>query len=704
MPIRDLNLISQVLSKAFVLIRRSRSKATAKIKILQKSIYQRFVVRKELDMLNFVDTVRDPVWGSIPITDIESRIINTNIFKRLRGVRQMSFAFISFSGANHTRFEHSIGTMHVAYTMATSIKGLSDKLYRKGVDDFDEANRALQFLRISALLHDLGHPPFSHAIENVFKKNPNLSSMGEKYSHDTYTEQLIQNNPEIRDIMETSLPFPLDKIAQLATGNEGGFEGNTFYSRYKIFLPIISGDIDADKIDYILRDNYHCGLPSGLELAAICDSLTMDESGTRISLKPGKVTSVETLLTDRLRLIRDIHHDKNNRIANQMLMRSVAGFLSNKQELDRRETVRKMHEEWNDFDMHRFLFSEMKIEKESPKDFEINKSANETYKIFARDVFKGELLSEVIELKMTEIHPDIRYGMFIVNQDPKHILSIQNRLEEMFKAKLILDFCFINPPPLTLELDKRNGERRDSFLFNVSSIIRGVLQDSFNKSFVALYVYKDSSPLEAISLEGALDEEILKEAEFIRNSLISRGKLMISDVILSVLEGIKEFESKNFSDCISVWVYTTSGLQKFVGSVMNSNQISCSKFNGSKLDTGSFDIPFFREIEKLASCGLMDQSKNTIRHKDGYSVRNDYRINSYGHSYYLKYLSNKEACKKIVDYVCKKQIESLNDIEDAIKLNKDAYKSTEGEYQKFFADIKKLRDRIKDNKACVLTV
>jgi uncharacterized protein len=103
--------------------------------------------------MKFVGSIRDPIYGVVPITDIEQEILKLPLMNRLKDIKQLGLAYLAFSGANHTRFEHSVGTMHVAHLMATGL----------GIEE------ELETVRISALLHDVGHPPFSH-ISNLRQK------------------------------------------------------------------------------------------------------------------------------------------------------------------------------------------------------------------------------------------------------------------------------------------------------------------------------------------------------------------------------------------------------------------------------------------------------------------------------------------------------------------------------------------------------
>lgn len=123
------------------------------------------------------DRYRDPVHGFIPVSKDENRIINSAPFQRLRHIKQLALTNMVFHGAEHTRFGHSIGTMHL-------VSRALDYALQNGWRDLPEEKRTWykQILRLIALLHDIGHAPFSHASEAVFPKN---------MTHEDFSEQIV---------------------------------------------------------------------------------------------------------------------------------------------------------------------------------------------------------------------------------------------------------------------------------------------------------------------------------------------------------------------------------------------------------------------------------------------------------------------------------------------------------------------------------
>ena len=166
--------------------------------------------------------IRDSVYGDIRLNEIEVEVMDNPQFQRLRRIKQLGLISLIYPGANHTRFEHSIGTMHIASKLA-------DKL------DLNQEDKEL--VRISALLHDIGHGPFSHVSEGVLS-----------FPHEELTKYVIKNTA-IRDIVEKK--FDINKIIEIING-----EGK--------FGPIVSGELDADRMDYLLRDSHYTGVAYGI--------------------------------------------------------------------------------------------------------------------------------------------------------------------------------------------------------------------------------------------------------------------------------------------------------------------------------------------------------------------------------------------------------------------------------------------------------
>ncbi|MEM3641460.1 MAG: HD domain-containing protein, partial [Candidatus Bathyarchaeia archaeon] len=172
--------------------------------------------------------IKDPVHGYVYITAEEKEIIDSYPVQRLRRLRQLAGAEYVYPGANHTRFEHSVGVMYLAGKVVEN----------PNISQFINPEEA-EMVRLAALLHDVGHGPFSHIFEHLLEK--------QNKTHEDLTLWITQCS-ELKDII-SKLGYEADDIGKLAIGR--------LHKQGKIFLDqIISSAIDVDKLDFIVRDTY----------------------------------------------------------------------------------------------------------------------------------------------------------------------------------------------------------------------------------------------------------------------------------------------------------------------------------------------------------------------------------------------------------------------------------------------------------------
>ncbi|MGI0046623.1 MAG: HD domain-containing protein [Nitrosotalea sp.] len=234
----------------------------------------------------------DPIHGFINVHGHEIDLIDSPIFQRLRRIRQLAGAHLVYPGAQHSRFEHSLGTMHVAGQVASI---LEERGYL-GSDDIEN-------LRLAALLHDIGHGPFSHLFEEVLQKK-------KKISHEKIGKNLILQS-EIGDLVSKG-GFDKTFISKLAFGN----------SKYQFMNEIISGGLSADMMDYLLRDGYFTGAEHArIDFKRIINSL--DVYQRKLSLNKSALRSFESMMISRYQMFRAVYFHKTVRAAEVMLLESM---------------------------------------------------------------------------------------------------------------------------------------------------------------------------------------------------------------------------------------------------------------------------------------------------------------------------------------------------------------------------------------------
>ncbi|WP_019557609.1 HD domain-containing protein [Thiomicrorhabdus arctica] len=203
-------------------------------------------------------TIADPLYGSIQLRPIEAEIINTATFQRLHNVKQLGQANLIFPGANYSRFSHSIGALRNAGKMLQALKA-NDHSLSAQIEPVETK------YRLAALMHDIGHFPFSHATEGALKQyKKDMDSEGYTgdrceviSNHEAFGELIIMNSPEIQSILEKAGLDAADVASVFASNDVGINEGALNLK------PIISSELDCDRMDYLKRTSHFTGLPYG---------------------------------------------------------------------------------------------------------------------------------------------------------------------------------------------------------------------------------------------------------------------------------------------------------------------------------------------------------------------------------------------------------------------------------------------------------
>ncbi len=259
---------------------------------------------------------RDPIHGMICVNELERELINSSAFQRLRNIRQLATTNTVYHGAEHTRFGHSLGVMHIA-GMALEILKEKEPLKSK-ITDENEYYRLKYMLRLAALLHDIGHAPFSHAGEDLF---PNVKDVdgSEGTGHEVYTRLIIDQ--KLSDIINKFY----DKTGVKTGDVLGLLKGNTRDNNYRFLYDIISGQLDADKMDYLLRDSHYCGVNYGLyDLNKLLNSLCICESQNgdwQLGILSNGIYSVEEFVYARYWMFLQVYFHKTRRIYDRYLIK-----------------------------------------------------------------------------------------------------------------------------------------------------------------------------------------------------------------------------------------------------------------------------------------------------------------------------------------------------------------------------------------------
>ena len=240
---------------------------------------------------NHLDII-DPIHDFIRATSSEQKIIDHPIFQRLRRIRQLSGAHLTYPGAQHTRFEHSLGVMHIAGQAGQSLR-------EKGILNSDDVSN----LRLAGLLHDIGHGPFSHLFEEVLQEKS-------KTSHEQIGRKIIEKS-EIGDYLSKS-GYNRKFITKLAFGD----------SKFQYMNEIISGTLSADIMDYLLRDGYFTGAEHAkIDHKRITQSIDVYQK--KLALERSALYSFESMMHSRYQMFKAVYFHKTVRSAEVMLLESI---------------------------------------------------------------------------------------------------------------------------------------------------------------------------------------------------------------------------------------------------------------------------------------------------------------------------------------------------------------------------------------------
>jgi HD superfamily phosphohydrolase len=246
--------------------------------------------------------IRDPVHGFIYRHSHEREIIDTRVFQRLRSLHQLALAYLVYPGATHTRFDHSLGAFHVAGGLAkTLVKSESDQ----------------RLVRLAVLLHDIGHGPFGHAAEPILKRHslPEVFAGREEAKiHELISAKIILENEELGQYLS-------DKEREKIAGLLAGTFGDTYLHE------IVSGPIDADKQDYLLRDSHFTGVKYGIyDQERLRNTLVVHEDNEErvLAISIDGLHTLEQFVLAKYYMTTQVYRHRIRLITDQMISRAIS--------------------------------------------------------------------------------------------------------------------------------------------------------------------------------------------------------------------------------------------------------------------------------------------------------------------------------------------------------------------------------------------
>jgi uncharacterized protein len=246
--------------------------------------------------------IRDPLWDTIRLDDLAVQIVDSPAFQRLRYIRQLGLAHLVYPGASHTRFDHAIGVYHLAQRAL--------QLLREHRAIREVSNDDVAVIPYAGLLHDIGHYPFSHALEELEAEHIPID-------HESLVGHFL-NDERVR--------------AALGEGTSKAIEALVRGKSANPLQGLVSGSLDLDKIDYLKRDAFFCGVPYGeVDVDRLLHALAIvrdPETGTlEVGVHEKGVASLESLLFAKYQMFRNVYWHHAVRAATVMYKRIVADAI-----------------------------------------------------------------------------------------------------------------------------------------------------------------------------------------------------------------------------------------------------------------------------------------------------------------------------------------------------------------------------------------
>ncbi len=394
-------------------------------------------------MSNSSKFLRDSVHGNLSLNEFEVAIMDSPQIQRLRRIKQLGFISLVYPGANHSRLEHSIGTMFLGSKLADHLE-LSE--YEK------------KLVRIAALLHDAGHGPFSHVSEAVLN-----------VKHEKLTEKVIEET-SLNDIL--SKEFDTQEIIDIINGK--GHLG-----------PIVSGELDVDRMDYLIRDSHYTGVAYGvIDVDRIIANLKLKQY---LILDIKGVQAAEEALVARYQIYPSVYQHHTTRIVNAMF----------------RRCLRRMFDEniVNSEDMYKYDDSDIVCMCRNVDETESEDLA------YIKDIVSRldnrNLLKSVSSTRLNEF------------ENPQDVFKIEKKTlkkcEEEISEDMDIDkdYIILNIPEYPRFDEMKTQVALGDKLFHlneISSIVRALQSARFNYPDICLYVPKeDRQKFKHFKLDNYLD-------------------------------------------------------------------------------------------------------------------------------------------------------------------------------------------------------
>lgn len=582
--------------------------------------------------------IHDPVHKTIVLDEFEQILLNTKHMQRLKNIQQLGLVHHVYPGATHTRFEHSIGTMHMASVIGQSLS-LEEEEIRK--------------IRISGLLHDIGHSAFSHAVESVLTRNPYLQPVikDRKFiKHEAFSKEIIRMMSEDQLIARyTESEFGtdpvcfFDEIANIATGDI-----NSISKPY--LAQIIAGDVDADRIDFLLRDSHYTGVSFGLiDVDQIIDSLIIKNGNVILGSCDGSdygnemaLTAAESLLISRAHHYTAIIHNPKTQAARAMLICTLEDALERFKNVFGKETVKNeivfFFTEYNDNDLLGFIRS----------------NASERSLRMLEELHNGRLYLPVARLSQKILKPSTRMALATIARHGVAKMKFESRLSrELGNVVVDLDVASGVPESIRVLVGKE-----ESFFYDESALANGLVRSISRQLSLTTFAHPDA----VADMDGSVTARRMHEIVDVLSSrllgFIREEQYLPIEGIILLFYAIYNIFKKEETGFISVprlrhvtWLYRTILQFSTHASLKN-----LFEYNFHERYGFPYSDQLFEDIQVLVAMGIVDEDLRYYEKKGRYRQRYEYVLTHEGVEY---------ACKLAGSYA-----HELRQIENYVQINK----------------------------------
>ena len=456
--------------------------------------------------------MRDPIHGFIKLSEKEKKLIDTPVFQRLRRIRQLAMTFLVYPCAVHTRFDHSIGVMHIAGRICNRLRELNPA--RICEEDIDR-------VRLAALLHDVGHGPFSHVSEYLLDKYALDEDAGGRVRekiHEKITVDIVCNDPQINDILDDDeRNFVIEMIQGKPTPD---------WHR-----DIVSSELDADKMDYLLRDSYFTGVKYGIyDLEKIIESCLIegDKTETSLAVSSKGIYALEQLLLARYHMTQQVYWHRVSLISNEMIIRGISLAIDDND--DNNEEMKQLYQ-YDEKNKDKFVKNYLKYHDEKLIECLRNCEQQKACEIFNR-LYDRDLFKMVAELQLKdETNSKVKRKLLAMKDNS----VLRRELEQEIAASLCIDADYVIIRPLQIR-NPNYGSRSYVMdpeaitIFDESQTEPRTMSDYTSELFFARPSFNDEASLETLQVYAPVNNQsqegqsISELQEEIRTILRSAGK------------------------------------------------------------------------------------------------------------------------------------------------------------------------------------